>query len=97
LLSRAGIDANAQAALIRTLCEDPMAAGANDAERAMLAFAVKLTRTPAEMTAGDVESLRTSGFGDRAIHDICAIVAYFAFVNRMADGLEVELEPRFAT
>ena len=61
----------------------------------MLAFAVKLTRTPAEMTAADVASLRSAGFDDRAIHDICAITAYFAFVNRMADGLGVELEPRF--
>lgn len=30
---------------------------------------------------------------DRAIHDACAIVAYFAFVNRIADGLGVDLEP----
>jgi uncharacterized peroxidase-related enzyme len=96
LLSRAGIDANALAAMIRTLCEDPVAAGTNEAERTMLAFAVKLTGTPAEMTAADVASLRASGFDDRAIHDICAIVAYFAFVNRMADGLGVELEPRFS-
>jgi hypothetical protein len=27
-----------------------------------------------------------------AIHDACAIVACFAFVNRIADGLGVELE-----
>jgi alkylhydroperoxidase family enzyme len=32
------------------------------------------------------------GFDDRAIHDICAITAYYAFVNRIADGLGVELE-----
>jgi len=64
-------------------------------QREMLAFAVKLTRTPAEMTAADVASLRSSGFDDCAVHDICAIVAYFAFVNRIADGLGVELEPRF--
>ena len=83
--------------MVRTLCEDPIAAGASEAERAMLAFAVKLTRTPAEMTAADVEALRASGFDGRAIHDICAIVAYFAFVNRMADGLGVELEPRFSS
>jgi uncharacterized peroxidase-related enzyme len=89
------VDADGQAVMIRTLCAEPVAAGANDAERAMLAFAVKLTRTPAEMTAADVDSLRTLGFDDRAIHDICAIVAYFAFVNRLADGLGVELEPRF--
>ena len=79
---------------MQALSDDPVGAAADDAERAMLAFAVKLTRTPAEMTAADVDALRSSGFDDRAIHDICAIVAYFAFVNRIADGLGVELEPR---
>lgn len=96
MLNRAGVDADTQSAMVRALCEDPVGAAANDAERTMLVFAVKLTRSPAEMTAADVESLRSSGFDDRAIHDICAIVAYFAFVNRMADGLGVELEPRFS-
>ena len=58
----------------------------------MLDYAVKLTRTPGAMNAADVASLRQARFGDRAIHDICAIVAYFAFVNRIANGLGVELE-----
>jgi alkylhydroperoxidase family enzyme len=40
----------------------------------------------------DIGRLRAAGFDDRAIHDLCAIVAYFAFVNRIADGLGVELE-----
>lgn len=58
----------------------------------MLDYAVKLTRTPWAMESADVESLRDAGFEDRAIHDICAITSYFAFVNRIADGLGVELE-----
>jgi alkylhydroperoxidase family enzyme len=58
----------------------------------MLDYAVKLTRTPWAMEATDVEALRGVGFDDRAIHDICAITSYFAFVNRIADGLGVELE-----
>jgi len=62
------------------------------ADRAMLDYVAKLTLTPSEMVATDVESLRGRGFDDRAIHDICAIAAYFAFVNRIADGLGVELE-----
>ena len=33
---------------------------------------------------------------DRAIHDICVTTAYFTFVNRIADGLGVELESRNA-
>jgi len=32
---------------------------------------------------------------ERLIHDLCAVVADFNFVNRMAIGLGVELEDRF--
>ena len=62
------------------------------ADRAMLDYAVKLTRSPGDMLREDVNALRAQGFEDRAIHDICAITAYYAFVNRIADGLGVELE-----
>ena len=53
---------------------------------------MKLTLTPGEMNRADVEALRPHGFGDRAIHDLCSITGYFAFVNRLADGLGVEME-----
>jgi len=39
-----------------------------------------------------VDQLRAAGFDDRAVHDICVITAYYAFVNRIADGLGVEME-----
>ncbi len=58
----------------------------------MLDYAAKLTSHPNKITAQDVDGLRQAGFGDRAIHDICAITAYYAFVNRIADGLGVALE-----
>lgn len=61
-------------------------------DRAMLEYAEKLTRAPASIRAADIDLLRTAGLDDRAIHDLCAIVAYFGFVNRIADGLGVELE-----
>ena len=51
-----------------------------------------LTLTPGAVRAHHVDALRAAGLDDRAIHDACAIVAYFAFVNRIADGLGVELE-----
>lgn len=61
-------------------------------ERALVDYADKLTRTPATITLEDIDRLRAQGLDDRAIHDACVIVAYFAFVNRIADGLGVELE-----
>jgi len=55
----------------------------------MLHYAVKLTRTPGEMVETDVIALRIVGFTDRDILDINQVTAYFAYVNRVADGLGV--------
>ena len=61
-------------------------------ERALLAYADVLTRTPQAVTMAHVDALRAVGYTDRAIHDACAIIGYFAFVNRIADGLGVAVE-----
>lgn len=78
--------------LLADLSADYRAADLDMADRAMLDYAMKLTREPWAVAAGDIIALREAGFDDRAIHDICAVTAYFAFVNRIADGLGVELE-----
>jgi alkylhydroperoxidase family enzyme len=61
----------------------------------MLDYAVKLTLTPGKMGEVDVERLREVGFDQAAILDICQVVSYYNYVNRMADGLGVELEARW--
>ena len=58
----------------------------------MLTYADKLTRTPGAMVGADVEALRDVGFCDRDILDVCEVVAYYAYVNRIADGLGVPVE-----
>ena len=55
----------------------------------MLDYAVKLTRTPGDMRESDIAALRAQGFSDRDILDINQVTAYFAYVNRVADGLGV--------
>lgn len=40
-----------------------------------------------------MRALRAAGFDDRAIHDAAQVVAYFSYINRIADGLGVDLEP----
>ncbi len=59
----------------------------------MLTFAVKLTVTPGEMTPGDVDGLRAAGFSDRDVLDIVEVTAYYAYANRIADGLGITVEP----
>ena len=58
----------------------------------MLDYAEKLTLRPWDMAEGDVVALRAAGFSDAAILDINQVTGYYAYVNRLADGLGVELE-----
>jgi len=62
----------------------------------MLDYVLKLTRDPGGMSAADVEALGAAGFGDRAVLDICQVASYYAYVNRLADGLGVELEEHWS-
>ena len=44
------------------------------------------------MEPGDVDALRDAGFSDAGILDVNQVTGYYAFVNRLADGLGVGLE-----
>lgn len=48
------------------------------------------------MTEADVEQLRRQGFDDHAIHDAIQVIAYFNYINRVADAVHVDLEPEMA-
>jgi len=73
--------------------DDWRTAGLDVRRTAMLGYAERLTRTPADMDSDDIDSLRAVGFSDRDILDIAEVTAYFAYVNRIADGLGVTVEP----
>ncbi len=71
---------------------DYRSAELTEKERAMLSYSVKLARTPEAMEESDVVGLRNVGFSDAGILDICMVTAYYSYVNRIAQGLGVELE-----
>lgn len=73
--------------------EDFRTADITDRQLAMLSYADKLTRTPWEMAETDVAALREAGFTDRDILDINQVTCYYAYANRLIDGLGVTLEP----
>ena len=62
----------------------------------MLEYVEKLTRTPAAIKQDDIDALRRAGLSDTAILEVCEIAAYFAYINRVADGLGIDLEPEMA-
>lgn len=78
--------------LISHLSTDYRNAELTAIDQAMLDYAAKLTREPWTVVEADIEALRGEGFSDAAILDICQVTGYFAFVNRLADGLGVKLE-----
>ncbi len=58
----------------------------------MVNYALKLTRDPSSMERKDVQTLEDAGFDHGAVLAIAEVTAYYAYVNRIADGLGVELE-----
>ncbi len=81
--------------LVEQLKTDYRSASLEPRLRAMLDYARKLTLTPHEMEQSDIDPLRGAGLSDAAVLDLNMVVGYFAFVNRLADGLGVELEARW--
>ncbi len=72
--------------------EDYRGADLSPRERAILDYAVKLTLRPSVMQRSDVEGLRETGLSDAEILDVCQVTSYYNYVNRLADGLGVDLE-----
>jgi len=58
-------------------------------DRAMLDFAVKLTKAAYKIRPEDLDRLRSVGFDDQGILQITLIASYFNYINRVADALGV--------
>lgn len=52
-----------------------------------------MTRTSSAVRRQDLETLRQHGLSDRDILDAVEVIAYFNYINRIADALGIEPEP----
>lgn len=81
---------DARAAAIRSALETETFAGVFDRrERALLDYAQRLTRAPAEVTDREIAALRDAGLDDGEILEVNQVASYFAYVNRTVLGLGV--------
>ncbi len=80
--------------LVRHLKTDPEKALLGAQDRAMIDFALKLTRAPDTVKREDLEFLQQYGFSEENVVDIVLITCVFNFMNRLADGLGVALDPQ---
>jgi len=60
--------------------------------RALHTYALALTADPSAVQEVDVHALLEVGLSQRDVIDANQVVAYFNYVNRVADGLGVHLE-----
>ncbi len=97
----------AHGALVRLYSGDPLLADqlvsnyrladVSDRHMAMLAFAEKLTTSPGDVTAEDLDVLEDAGFSRAAIWDIGSVVAFFNLSNRMAHLADMRPNEEFHT
>jgi uncharacterized peroxidase-related enzyme len=78
--------------LVRALETDYLHAPITGAERAMLDYAIKITRDATKVGRADHDRLRENGFDDKGILQITLIAAWFNYINRVADALGVGRE-----
>lgn len=78
--------------MVDRFAEDWRSAGLDDATEALLSYAEKLTEEPASVGADDVGALREHGYDDAAISSCVQVVAYFNYINRIAEGLGCPVE-----
>lgn len=60
--------------------------------KALLAYAAKLTLSPKDITKDDIKDLKDAGLSEKEILRANLIASYFNFSNRIALGLGVDLE-----
>lgn len=78
--------------LVNALKQDPWSAPLEPRPRAIVDYALKLTREPWNVEQEDLEPMRKAGLKDADVLDACQVTCYYAYVNRLAQGLGVELE-----
>ena len=76
-------------AIQRALERGDLTASFNARERAVLAYARRLTEAPANVSKADAQALRTAGLTDGELLEVNQVVSYFAYANRTILGLGV--------
>lgn len=77
------------------LATNHLKADISDRQRAMLAFALKVSHDSANIVEADFSTLHGHGFSDEDIWDIGAITALFGLSNRMANLLSLRPNDEF--
>ena len=77
---------------ISQIVTDFQTADIDETIKAILEFAVKVTKAAHTLTPSDLEHLRSHGLTDEALFAIVEVVGFFCYVNKIADAFGIELD-----
>jgi uncharacterized peroxidase-related enzyme len=63
--------------------------------RPVLAYARKLTQAPDSVTQADADAVLVAGWDETALYHTVAVTALFNFMNRLVEGLGIELHAEY--
>jgi uncharacterized peroxidase-related enzyme len=61
----------------------------------VLRYARKLTQQPNGLSQSDADAIFAAGWGDDALYYTVAVTALFNFMNRLVEGMGIELDPGY--
>jgi uncharacterized peroxidase-related enzyme len=82
-------DPERAAAIHTALVDGKPEAAFSEGQLALMHYAAKLTREPANLEEDDLRALRDQGYSDGEILEANQVIAYFAYANRTVLGLGV--------
>lgn len=75
--------------------EDIDASGVDEKMKPVLRYARKLTMQPSEVTQSDADMIFAAGWNELALYHTVAVTALFNFMNRLVEGMGIELDPSY--
>ena len=73
------------------------AASVAEKMKPILRYAQRLTQNPSGVSKADADAVRAAGWNETALYHTVAVTALFNFMNRLVEGLGLELDPLYAT
>lgn len=81
--------------LVARLAAEEDLISAPDKLRSVLLLARKLTLEPHSPTKAEADAVFAAGWGEEGLFHAVAITALFNFMNRLVEGLGIELDPNY--
>lgn len=80
---------------VSALVDDIDAAPIDRRMKPVLRYARKLTQSPGGVTQADANAVLAEGWNETALYHAVAVTALFNLMNRLVEGLGIELDPAY--